>query len=234
MKPPLRALLVEDVEAHAVLVTRQLQKAWPGASVMRVETPEAYRAAVSLGRFDVVISDHALPRLSVSEAVAAVVARGLDVPFIVISSADELSVAAEAWKAGADDFVPKSEPGRLLETVARELQAAEERRAGRAERPGPGPAPVPLPEGTLVTDEQGRVLSISRVAAELLGVVSADTVGRTTGELFGVGQRALAGRGVRRVAARRADGTAIELDLEPGDLLVGDRRLGHWTVRAAV
>ncbi len=169
--------------------------------------------------FDVVISDHALPRLSVSEAVAAVVARGLDVPFIVISSADELSVAAEAWKAGADDFVPKSEPGRLLETVARELQAAEERRAGRAERPGPGPAPVPLPEGTLVTDEQGRVLSISRVAAELLGVVSADTVGRTTGELFGVG---------------RADGTAIELDLEPGDLLVGDRRLGHWTVRAAV
>ncbi|MCI0340339.1 MAG: response regulator [Planctomycetales bacterium] len=229
MNPPLRALLVEDVEAHAVLVTRQLQRAWPGASVMRVETPEAFRAAVSLGRFDIVISDHALPRLSVSEAVAAVSARGMDVPFIVISSADELSVAADAWKAGAHDFVPKSEPGRLVETVARELRAAEERRAARPEA---APAPAPPREGTLVTDPEGRVLSISRVASELLGVVTADAIGRTTAELFGVGQRALAGRGSRRVVARRGDGNAVELDLEPGDLLVGDRRLGHWTVRA--
>ena len=75
-----------------------------------------------------VLSDHDLPGFDSRAALALVRATGHDVPFIVVSGQIGEAHAVEMLKAGAHDFVLKSEMARLATTVRRALSEAENRR----------------------------------------------------------------------------------------------------------
>ena len=60
----MRVLLVEDSEDEALLLTHELKQAGGDVCWKRVDTPEALRAALSEEDWDLVISDHAMPRFS--------------------------------------------------------------------------------------------------------------------------------------------------------------------------
>lgn len=128
----LRVLIVEDSENDALLLELELQRAGYEPTCERVETREGMAEALVRERWDLIIADYVLPRFNGLEALALVKARGLDLPFIIVSGHITDNTAVAAMKAGAHDYVMKDNLARLGSAVQRELRDAEGRRAGRA------------------------------------------------------------------------------------------------------
>jgi two-component system cell cycle sensor histidine kinase/response regulator CckA len=131
MKESLRVLLVEDSENDAFLIERALRQGGFDPVVDRVETPDAMCAALAQPAWDVVISDHKMPRFSGMAALQLLQDTGADLPFILVSGTIGEETAVAAMKAGAHDYVMKDNLARLAPAVERELQEAEVRRARR-------------------------------------------------------------------------------------------------------
>lgn len=128
MTTPLRVLIVEDSEDDAALALRELHRGGYEPVWERVDTPEAMRAALDRGPWDIVMSDHAMPRFSAPAALALMKERGLDVPFIIVSGSIGEEAAVGAMRAGAQDYLLKGNLAKLCVAVARELREAEARR----------------------------------------------------------------------------------------------------------
>jgi diguanylate cyclase (GGDEF)-like protein len=125
----MRVLLVEDSEDEALLLTLELARAAAGVSWKRVDTPEALRAALSEGDWDLVISDHAMPRFSSEEAFEVVRGCGKDIPFIIYSGNINEATALTAMANGVHDFVEKGNLRRLLPVIQREMKTVAQARA---------------------------------------------------------------------------------------------------------
>jgi signal transduction histidine kinase len=136
MSQPLRVLLAEDDENDAQLVLRALTRDGYAPEYVRVDSRSAMEAALDAGPWDVVISDHAMPSFSSLDALTCLRARGLDVPFIIVSGTIGEETAVQAMRAGAHDYVMKQNLTRLGPAIGRELgeavQRAERRRAETA------------------------------------------------------------------------------------------------------
>jgi len=128
MSTPLRVLIVEDSEDDAVLMLHELRRGGYDPTSERVETPEAMNTALDGQTWDIVLSDHAMPRFSMPAALTIVREKGLDLPFIIVSGAIGEEAVVAAMRAGARDYVMKGNLSRLVPVVARELREAEIRR----------------------------------------------------------------------------------------------------------
>jgi PAS domain S-box-containing protein len=132
----LRVLIIEDSEDDAALLARELRRGGYDLTFERVETADAMQAALDSSAgpgqtWDLVIADYALPHFSGPAALALLQARGLDLPFIVVSGSIGEDRAVDTLKTGAHDFVVKGQWARLAPAVERELRDAEVRRARR-------------------------------------------------------------------------------------------------------
>jgi PAS domain S-box-containing protein len=131
MATPLRVLVIEDSENDMLLIVRELKRGGYAPSHERVETPEGLKAALDQHEYDIVLSDHGLPRFDALMALSMITERGLDVPFIIVSGSVGETVVAAAMRSGAHDYVLKRELHRLVPAVQRALRDAEERRERR-------------------------------------------------------------------------------------------------------
>jgi PAS domain S-box-containing protein len=129
---PLAVLLVEDSDSDAELIVRCLHKAGYDVTLDRVETAAGLAGALAAPHWDMVLSDHNLPDLNASIALAQLHAAGLDLPFIVVSNTIGEETAVALMRAGAHDYVMKGDLARLAPAVARELKEAQRRRQHRA------------------------------------------------------------------------------------------------------
>ncbi len=132
MSTPLRVLIVEDQEDDAALMLRELRRAQFEPEYERVETEDELTSALGQGGWDIVLSDHGLPRFNSLQALNMVHESGLDVPFIIVSGSIGEDLAVAAMKSGAHDYIMKNNLARLGPAVERELREAETRRARRA------------------------------------------------------------------------------------------------------
>lgn len=128
MDTKLRVLLVEDSEDDALLLKRELKRGGYKLDSVRVWDAADMRAALASQTWDVVISDHRMPRFSAPEALAIVQESGLDTPFIIVSGADGEDFAVDAMKAGAHDYIKKDNMTRLVPAIEREVREALSRR----------------------------------------------------------------------------------------------------------
>jgi signal transduction histidine kinase len=124
MRSPLRVLLVEDSPEDAALLARELKRGGFDPICHRVETQDAFRAALQAEAWDIIISDHTLPHYGGMRALADLQATRKDVPFILVSGTIGETLAIAAMKAGAQDYVLKDELARLPVAVAREVREA--------------------------------------------------------------------------------------------------------------
>jgi len=92
----MRVLIVEDSEDEVLLLTHELKQAAADVSWKRVDTAEALRAALAEEDWDLVISDHAMPRFSSEEAFELVRRCGKDIPFIIYSGTINATAALTA------------------------------------------------------------------------------------------------------------------------------------------
>lgn len=123
----LRALLVEDSENDAMLLLRELKKGGYEPDYRRVQTAEEMEEALEEGSWEVVLSDHDMPRFGAVAALELLRGAGHDTPFVVSGKIGEDAVV-EMMRAGAQDYVTKEDMTRLCPAIERELREVEERR----------------------------------------------------------------------------------------------------------
>ena len=131
MAKSLRVLIVEDSEADAELVAIELRRDRYDLSYDRVDTPQAMATALQNENWDVVISDHDMPQFNATAALRLLHESGLDLPFIIVSGVIGDEAAVAAMRAGAHDYIIKSNLARLGAAVDRELREADIRREHR-------------------------------------------------------------------------------------------------------
>ena len=127
----IQLLLIEDNEADAGVLLRELQKSGYAPLLERVETPDALTQCLRSRTWDLIISDYNLPNFNGIEALAQVKETGLDVPFIIVSGFIGEETATGAMRLGAEDYLMKDNLSRLAPAVERALREAENRRQRR-------------------------------------------------------------------------------------------------------
>jgi PAS domain S-box-containing protein len=131
MNKSLRVLMVEDSEADALFVMRELKRGGFDPSFERVENSTGLTSALDRQPWDLIISYHSMPGFGSLDALELVKGKELDIPFIVVSGAIGEDMAVKAMKAGASDYLMKSQLTRLVPSIERELREALSRRARR-------------------------------------------------------------------------------------------------------
>lgn len=132
MPANLSILVVEDSEDDSRLSIRELERAGYEVQHVRTDTEPALRAALAQRRWDLVISDYNVPGFGGPAALAIVRELHPDLPFIFVSGTIGEETAVAAMRAGANDYVMKSNLKRLAPAIERELREA----AARREREG--------------------------------------------------------------------------------------------------
>jgi PAS domain S-box-containing protein len=182
---PLRVLLVEDSQEDVLLILAELRRGGFDPIHARVDTAEDLRRALDEAAWDLVIADYRMPGFSGLAALRLLRGRGLDVPFILASAVVGEDTAVEAMRAGANDYVMKSNLARLPVAIERELREAEVRRERRRVEEAlkrqllfTRALSGSLGEGVCAVDRAGHLTFANPAAEHMLGFRAPELLGR--------------------------------------------------------
>jgi PAS domain S-box-containing protein len=136
MAIPIRVLLLEDREEDALLSLHELNHAGFEPDWKRVDSEAGFAAALDAS-LDLILADYRLPGWNGLAALALVHARGLEIPFILVSGTIGEEIAVEAMRHGAADYLLKDRLARLGPAVYQQLERKrlrQEKRASEAAR----------------------------------------------------------------------------------------------------
>ena len=122
----IRVLFVEDAEADVELVRSILKRAGLEVEVRAVATEDDLRQAVR-ERWDIILSDFNLPALDAFGVLKVLHQESVDTPCILVSGTVGEEIATQTMRAGARDYVLKSNLARLPAVVRRETAEAQQR-----------------------------------------------------------------------------------------------------------
>ena len=122
--PSLRVLVVEDRAEDAELSIRELQRAELDCETRRVDTAEGFRLALAEFAPDLVLADYTVPGFGGMVALEMLRATAPAVPLIIVTGSLDEETAAECIKAGAADYVLKTNLIRLGPAVRAALAFA--------------------------------------------------------------------------------------------------------------
>src|SRR5687768_16799066 len=126
----LRVVIVEDSPEDAEILVRKLTATGFTPDWVRVETEEAYLAAVD-DEVHVVLADYTLPSFGAMRALELVKQLELEIPFIVVTGSVGEEAAVACMRAGAVDYLLKDRLARLGPAITRALEEREARDARR-------------------------------------------------------------------------------------------------------
>jgi PAS domain S-box-containing protein len=110
---PLRILILEDVPMDAELVEYELERARVRFEARRVDTRESFLDELEAFRPDVILSDFTLPRFDGMSALSLARERAPAVPFLIVTGSVNEETAVGCMKAGATDYLLKSNLARI-------------------------------------------------------------------------------------------------------------------------
>jgi len=124
MKPQLSVLLVEDDPNVRLGCEQAMQLA--GIPVEAVGSAEEAQRRLAAGYSGIVVTDMRLPGIDGMALLRWVVERDADLPVIIITGHGDVTLAVEAMRSGAYDFMQKPfSTGDLIEVVRRALEKRE-------------------------------------------------------------------------------------------------------------
>ncbi|HKK06646.1 MAG TPA: EAL domain-containing protein [Gammaproteobacteria bacterium] len=179
---PVSILVAEDSEDDVLLIANELRRGGLDAELLRVETEDQMRVALTARRWDVVLSDYTMPRFSTMEALRVLQEMRPNVPLIMVSGTVGDVRAVEIMRAGAADYVPKTNLPRIVPVVRRELREAEQRRrrqAADARVEKLSRAIMQIADSVFVTDRDGRIEFVNPAFEALTHYKAGEAIGQT-------------------------------------------------------
>jgi len=155
MGKELRILILEDSPADAELEEHELRQSGLVCALKVVDTKAAFLKALEEFSPDIILSDYDLPTFDGLAALRIAKENCPNVPFILVTGKVGEEFAIEKLKEGATDYVLKGNLKRLVPSVTRALEEAQE----RAER-------KKLEEALRVSEEKWR--NLFNQAADLI------------------------------------------------------------------
>ncbi|MGH7581509.1 MAG: PAS domain S-box protein [Gemmatimonadales bacterium] len=110
---PLRILILEDVAMDAELVEYELERARIPFAARRVDTRESFLREIDEFGPDLILSDYSLPRFDGMAALSLARERAPSVPFLIVTGSVNEETAVGCMKAGATDYLLKSNLARI-------------------------------------------------------------------------------------------------------------------------
>ena len=114
---PLRVLLLEESESDADLIRHELQRSGMKTTVERVDSAEAFTAALHSFAPDVVLADHSAAQFDSRSALELVREVRPTAPFIMIAKAPTGAQTIGAIRAGAEDLILREYLNRLVASI---------------------------------------------------------------------------------------------------------------------
>ncbi len=128
MNQPLRLLAVEDSISDLKLLLYALGEGGYDVTHEVVSSADAMRTALETSDWDVITSDHYMPKFRAPAALALAKELRPDLPFIIVSGEINLDLAVSMMREGAADFIQKRELLRVVPVITRCLREVEARR----------------------------------------------------------------------------------------------------------
>ncbi|MCP4536892.1 MAG: GAF domain-containing protein [Chloroflexi bacterium] len=110
----MRILMVEDEKHDYQIVKRTLDKSDLICKIIWVSCGEDALEYLQNDQFDIVLIDFKLPGINGLDTFKQIIAQGINVPVIFITGSGNESVAVEALKLGAQDYLIKDTTGEYL------------------------------------------------------------------------------------------------------------------------
>jgi two-component system, cell cycle sensor histidine kinase and response regulator CckA len=124
---PLRILILEDVPMDAELVEYELARADIPFQARCVDTREEFLGALDEFRPDLILSDYTLPRFDGMAALSLARERAPTVPFLIVTGSVNEETAVGCMKAGATDYLLKSNLARIGPAIEAALARVQSR-----------------------------------------------------------------------------------------------------------
>ncbi len=184
MAKPLHVLILEDNPSDAELTVRELSRAGFIPDWKRVETESDFLAALD-APLDLILADYSVPQFDGLRALALLLERKLDIPFIIVSGTIGEELAVEAIKKGAADYLIKDRLARLGQAVVNALEKKRLRDINKREDEALRDSESILrgfleqsEDAIMLTDEQGVVIQWSKGAERLTGYSRSESLGK--------------------------------------------------------
>jgi DNA-binding response OmpR family regulator len=118
---PLKVLMIEDSDDDAHLIAGELRHGGFEVDYSRVDTSSVLEDALTDCSWDIILCDHAMPKLCAPEAVAILRRNKVNIPVIIVSGWISEDLAKATVDAGANDFVSKRELHKLVPVIEKQL-----------------------------------------------------------------------------------------------------------------
>ena len=185
----IRLLVIEDNRGDQRLIEIKLAEAMVPWQVVCCSTLAEALARAPFDDFDCVLSDLGLPDASGIESVLALKAHAPAKALVVLTSLDDERVAQEAIRAGAQDYVVKSDAG--LSLLPRVIRHAIERQQSQSALEAQRRTTQALLDAShdyaLLIDANGDIVTLNAQAAQHLGHPAGELVGRSMFDLLSKG-----------------------------------------------
>jgi two-component system NtrC family sensor kinase len=175
MPTPLRVLILEDRPEDCDLILHELRRGGFDPVWHRVETEQDYLARLDPA-LHVILADYALPGFDAVRALRHLKARGLDIPFIVISGTIGDEQAAAVMKEGATDYVLKDRMARLGHAVTSALEGHRRRQALREAETRHRSLFEEIPIGLFRTTSAGKIMDANGAMIQMFGYPDRDAL----------------------------------------------------------
>ena len=176
-----RILSIEDNQDDAFLILHTLKTNFPKAKCTHVSCKEELAELIS-GDYQptIILSDWSLPQFNGLAALEMVRAKGIDVPFIIVSGKIGEEAAIAAIRQGVYDYVLKDNLGRLPTAIQHALEYYENEKKAKIHNALIALQATALriaPAAIAVFDPQGSVEWVNPAFEELTGYESGDLLG---------------------------------------------------------
>lgn len=113
MREEIKILMLEDSPSDAKLIQRELRKDNMLCNITVVDAKETFVKGIKDFAPDLILCDHSLPGLNSMDALRLAKEISPDTPFILVTGSVSEEYAVSIIKAGADDYILKSNLARL-------------------------------------------------------------------------------------------------------------------------
>ena len=171
MATPLRVLMLEDQEADARLVLRELHTAGFQPTWTRVQTEQDFLASLATS-LDIILADFSMPQFDALRALELLRERDVDVPVIIVSGSIGEDLAVRALQQGANDYLLKDRLGRLGPAIRQALESKRlrgERRQAEEQLRIQSQALAAAANGILITEKNGNIVWANPAFTDITG-----------------------------------------------------------------